>query len=84
MESRFGWGRRANREEEEKKNEGGEEDEVYDDDSSSQDDEGGAHQNSTPGGSRIPCDPSHMFNYSAEATAETQQAISTHELQQVI
>jgi hypothetical protein len=66
MESRFGWGRRANREEE--KNEDGEE--VYDDDSSSEDDEGGI-QNSTPGGSRIPRDPTHMFKYSAEAAAET-------------
>lgn len=68
MESRFGWGRKANREEE--KNDGGEEEEVYDDDSSSQDDEGADH-NSTPGGSRIPRDPSHMFKYSAEAAAET-------------
>lgn len=67
MESRFGWGRRANREEE--KNEDG--DEVYDDDSSSEEDEAGVHQNSTPGGSRIPRDPSHMFKYSAEAAAET-------------
>ena len=66
MESRFGWGRRANREDE--KNEDGEE--VYDDDSSSEDDEGGI-KNSTPGGSRIPRDPSHMFKYSAEAAAET-------------
>ena len=68
MESRFGWGRKANREEEKK--DGDEEDEVYDDDSSSQDDEEGV-QHSTPGGSRIPRDPSHMFKYSAEAAAET-------------
>jgi cell division protein FtsB len=32
----------------------------------------------------MPRDPSHMFKYSVEAAAETQQAISNHELQQVI
>ena len=63
MESRFGWGRRANREEESKND-----DDVHDDDSSSQDD---GDQHTTPGGSRIPRDPSHLFKYSAQAAAET-------------
>jgi hypothetical protein len=71
MESRFGWGRKArageNEDEEENKNDG--DDHVYDDDSSS---EGEGGINSTPGGSRIPRDPSHLFKYSKEAAAETQ------------
>ena len=69
MESRFGWGRGDTGDDEDTK--------LYDDDSSDDDYPTGTS-------SKLPRDPSHLFKYSAEAAAVTQQSISSHELQQVI